>query len=254
MKGAMRDVDDQRNRWATYRLRQGLVEDAGDGFAVGGLGDLMEKLDVRLLILPSDPLADVVPLDGEVLDWLKQQRDSPFGGSAVEWGHRSRASSTALIVYNQYDESKGWDRYLALHRHGGVESASSRLAYQLREMWIFALRSIVGLSWSVLAIQAEAIKRWTIQHPLELTVALSRTKGATLGDFAEGWAQPGYGLFEFPKCTEENVLFRWEISETFDPGEIALDLGDRLEQAFGTIHRRHIARSGPYDGKFDPRF
>jgi hypothetical protein len=250
----VRDVDAQRNRWATYRQRQGLVEDAGDGFAAGGLGDQMENLDVRLLILPSDPLADVVPLDKEALDWLEQQRDSPFEGSQMEWGHRSRASSTALVVYNQYDENKGWDRYLALHRHGGVEFASSRLAYQLREMRIFALRNIVGFSWSVLAIQAAAIKRWAIQHPFELTVALSNTRGATLGDFAEGWAQPGQGLFEFSKCTEENILLRWEIDEEFDASEIALDLGDRIEQAFGTTHRRHFARTGPYDGKFDPRF
>jgi hypothetical protein len=250
----MRDVDDQRNRWATFRQRKGLVEDAGDAFAEGGLGDLMENLDVRLLILPSDPFADVVPFDNGALDWLKQQRDSPFGGSAVEWGHRSRASSTALILYNQYDESKGWDRYLALHRHGGLEFASSRLAYQLREMRVFDLRAVVGFSWSALAVQEEAIDHWTIQRPFELTLALRDTQTATLGGFADGWRQPGQGLYEMSLCTEKNVLLRWELDKKFDAKEIAIDLGDRIEQAFGTTHRRHIARNGPYEGEFDPRF
>jgi hypothetical protein len=30
-------------------------------------------------------------------------------------------------------------------------------------------------------------------------------------------------------------------------------VGDRIEQAFGTLHRRHIARRGEYEGKFDPK-
>jgi hypothetical protein len=55
-------------------------------------------------------------------------------------------------------------------------------------------------------------------------------------------------------CTEKNVLLRWELDKKFDAKEIAIDLGDRIEQAFGTTHRRHIARNGPYEGEFDPRF
>jgi hypothetical protein len=214
----------------------------------------MENLDVRLLILPSDPLADVVPLDSEALDWLKQQRNSPFGGTAVEWGHRTRASSTALIVYNQYDENQGWDRYLALHRNGGVEFASSRLAYPLGDMRVFALRAIVGLSWSALAIQAEVIDHWTIPDPCELTVALRNTHGATLGNFAEGWAQPGHGLWNITTCTETNIVLRWELEAQFDVSQVAIELGDRIEQAFGTTNRRHLAERGPYQGQFDPRF
>src|SRR6266540_2426546 len=35
---------------------------------------------------------------------------------------------------------------------------------------------------------------------------------------------------------------------------VALDLGDRLEQSFGTTHRRHLANRGEYEGRFDPRF
>jgi hypothetical protein len=95
----------------------GLDED----FAVGGLGRHADALDARLLCLPSDPLADAVPLDQETLVWLKQSRQSPYGGRYPSWGSRERATSGALVLYEQYREDAGWTRYLALHRHGGVE-------------------------------------------------------------------------------------------------------------------------------------
>lgn len=254
MKGPMRDVDAQRARWAAYRQHQGLVEQSGEGFAQGGLGGLVEDLDVRLLVLPADPQADVVPLDGETLSWLKQQRDSPYGGGAVEWGHRSRATSTALVLYDQYRDDKGWERYQALHRHGGIEFGAGQLAYQLREMRVYALRAIVGFAWSALAIQAEAIERWHLEPPFELTVTLRDTKGATLGNFAEGWAEPGQGLHDVSTCIEEHVLLRWELDKRIEPSQVAIELGNRIEQAFGTTNRRHLAHRGPHEGQFDPRF
>ena len=254
MKGPMRDVDAQRARWAAYRKHQGLVEQSGEGFAQGGLGGLVEDLDVRLLVLPADPQADVVPLDGETLSWLKQQRDSPYGGGAVEWGHRSRATSTALVLYDQYRDHKGWERYQALHRHGGIEFGAGQLGYQLREMRVYALRAIVGFAWSALAIQAEAIERWHLEPPFELTVTLRDTKGATLGNFAEGWAEPGQGLHDVSTCIEEHVLLRWELDKRIEASQVAIELGDRIEQAFGTTNRRHLAQHGPHEGHFDPRF
>jgi len=254
MNGPIRDVEAQRARWVAYRHHQGLAQETSDGFAQGGLGGLVEDLDVRLLVLPADPHADSVRLDGETLSWLKQQRDSPYGGGAVEWGHRSRATSTALVLYDQYRDDKGWDRYLALHRHGGVDFGFGRVAYQLRDTHIFALRAIVGVAWSVLAIQVEAIARWSLEQPFELTVALRGTKGATLGNFAEGWVEPGQGLHDVATCIEEHVLLRWELDAHVELSQVATELGDRIEQAFGTTHRRHLAHRGRYEGQFDPRF
>lgn len=254
MSGPARDQDTQRVRWNAYRDSQYLVPDAGDNFAHGGLGGLVDDLDVRLLSLPADPYAESVLLNTETLNWLKQPRESPFGGNAVELGHRSRATSTALVLYDQYRDDQGWDRYLAFHRNGGIEAGSGRIAYPLREIRTFPLRAIVGLAWSILAIQAEAIDRWSIDPPFEATLALCNTKGATLSNFAEGWAEPGRGLYEVSTCLEEHVLLRWELHAPLNLSELATDLGDRIEQAFGTTHRRHIALRGPYEGQFDPRF
>lgn len=254
MKRPILEVDAQRARWITYRQEQATVQGAGEAFALGGLGGLVEDPDVRLLLLPADPFSDSVSLDEETLGWLKEQRESPYGGGPVNWGHRTRATSSALVVYDQYRDERAWDRYLALLRHGGIEFGSGGSTYQVGDTRVFALRQIAGLAWSALAIQAEAIDRWTIPYPFELTVALRNTNGATLGSFAEGWREPGQGLHDIVTCIEKHVFLRWEFVDGFEAAEVALNLGDRLEQAFGTTHRRHLAHRGQYQGQFDPRF
>lgn len=254
MKGPIRDVDAQRARWTTHRREQGLVHVVGGSFAHSGLGGFVEDLNVRSLFLPADPGADAMPLNDETLGWLREERPSPYGGGPVNWGHRTRATSSALVIYDQYRDDRGWDRYLAVHRHGGVEFGFGRSIYQIGETRVFALRQIVGLAWSALAIQAEAIERSTLEPPFELTVALRDTKDATLGSFAEGWKEPGHGMYDVVTCIEDHVLLRWELDQQPVVEDIALEVGDRIEQAFGTSHRRHLAHRGQYEGRFDPRF
>jgi len=53
---------------------------------------------------------------------------------------------------------------------------------------------------------------------------------------------------------EDHVLLRWELDDGIDGEILALAVGDRLEQAFGTTLRRHLAHGGEYEGRFDPRF
>jgi hypothetical protein len=186
--------------------------------------------------------------------WLKEQRPTPYGGPPPQWGNRDRATSSALVVYDQYRDDAGWLRCLALHRHGGIELSRGNFAYQVRETRVFPLRQIVGLAWVAAALQSEVADRWHLNSPFELTVALRNTSRATLGSFAEGWAEPGTGFWDFTTCIEDQVLLRWEVDDRIDPEKLALALGDRLEQAFGSTHRRHLAHRGDYDGRFDPRF
>jgi hypothetical protein len=254
MKGTIHDVDAQRSRWRRYRAEQQLSLDAGERFGRGGLARQMDELDARLLLLPADPETDAVPLDGETLGWLAEDRPTSYGGRMPHWGHERAATSTALVLSTRYRDDAGWDRYLALHRHGGVEFASSSLAYEVRGRRAFALRRLVGLTWIAVALQVEAARRWAVVPPCELTIALRNTAGATLGDFAEGWREPSLGLREVATCIDEHVLIRVEFDDFPDPEANAMEIGDRLEQAFGTTHRRHVANRGEFEGRFDPRF
>jgi hypothetical protein len=85
-KGTIHDIDAQRARWLRYRTSQRLTIEAGEDFALGGLGRYVDGLDLRLAFLPEDPDADGVTLDSDTLDWLKEQRPTPYGGPSPQWG------------------------------------------------------------------------------------------------------------------------------------------------------------------------
>jgi hypothetical protein len=254
MSRTIHDVDAQRARWLRYRTGQHLTIETGEDFALGGLARYAEDPHLRLVFLPSDPDGDPVSLESETLDWLKEPRPTPYGGRAPRWGHRNRVMSNALVMYDQYRDDAGWAQYLALHRHGGVELAQSNIAYPVRGARVFALRQIVGLTWIVAALQSEAAERWDVTPPVELTVALRNANGAVLGSFAEGWAEPETAFWDSATCIEDHVLLRWELDEGIDAGTLALSVGDRLEHAFGSTLRRHLAHQGEYAGRFDPQF
>jgi len=243
----------QRERWRRHRGHEHLAHGFSDDFALGGLGRHVDELCVRVVLLPTDPGQAIVPLDSETLDWLKADRAAPYGGSGPRWGSRARATSDAIVRFDQYQVDRGWNRFLALHRHGGLEFALGNMATLNDGLRVFPLRQIVGHAWALLALHQEAATRWPILSPLELSIGLRNTAGATLGMLAEGWSEPGVGLWDPPTCIEEQVLLRWELDDV-DPQRVAIDVGDRIENAFGSVHRRHLAHRGEYEGRFDPRF
>jgi len=67
MDRPLQAVDAQRSRWERYRVVQRLTHDAGEQFALGGLGQHGEKLDVRILFVPSDPESNIVPINSDTL-------------------------------------------------------------------------------------------------------------------------------------------------------------------------------------------
>lgn len=156
-------------------------------------------------------------------------------------------------MYDQYREDAGWARYLAIHRHGGIEIGVSELAYHVGQSRVFPLRSVVAVAWIAAELQNAAIGKWAVSGPFELTVAIRDVNGATLGHFAEGWKEQGQALFGPARCIEDHLLLRRKIDDTIDAGNYALAIGDQMEQAFGTTHRRHLAHGGEYEGQSDPR-
>lgn len=244
----------RRAEWRRYRENLGVSESvSAEQFARRGLAAHADPLDLRIVVLPADPNAtDVVPLDTETDAWLSEHRPSPYDGRPVEFGHTTRATSHALVRASWYRDDQLWNRYLAIHRHGGVETGDAQATWEPRGRRTFALRPIVAAVWSALAIQVEAAKRWQVAGPWEFTVALRNADGAALGDFAEGWAAVGEFGRESALCIEPTVVHRWEIDEIV-PEELALDVGNRLENSFGTTLRRHLANRGELNGRFDYR-
>lgn len=259
MKGSIQDIDAQRSRWERYRATQFLVAEAtADTFAQGGLAANTPELDVRVLVLPTDPFADVLAIDDEVQEWWKTDRSPPYGGPVLDWGQNSRAAANAIVRHSHERDGGIWNHYLGLHRHGGVEAGRSRFSWLARNgtTRFFVLRPIVAMTWSLVSLQREVQERWSLSGPFEVTVALRGTRGAGINHFAEGWRDPSqdFGFMEVRSCLDEHVLLRMEIENGFEAQDVAMQIGDRVENAFGTTHRRHIANRGDSEGRFDPRF
>jgi hypothetical protein len=256
----MSDFDRDRTRWTHTgwrRYREGVLmtdPPTGETFASGGLAAHASSLDVRVVVLPADvESADTVALDADTAEWIAQDRPAPYGGRGIQWGHSTTATSTALVRAWWYRDDQEWSRYLAIHRHGGLEAGITGLCWEANGQRGFALRRTVGVLWIIAQLQIEAAVKWSIEGPWEVSLAMRDTVGATLGDFAEGWAQFGDFRHGGNVCREAHVIHRW-ITEAIDPPSLALNAGARLENSFGTTHRRHLAHRGEYEGQFDPRF
>jgi hypothetical protein len=232
----------------------GLTDAIDDGFALGGLAAYSEAPDARIVVLPADPQIHHIQLDHSTEEWLRESRPSPYGGEQVSWGDECRATSQALVLGARWNHAP-WRRYLALHRHGGVEAAAAKISWQRNDQYprVYSLRHIVGLAWTALDIQAAAARRWSIAGPWEVTLALRACAGAALGGFAEGWREPDDFHSDDRVSLEEHALHRWEVDE-IDPEILAGLVAERTENTFGSTRRRHLANRGQFEGQFDPRF
>lgn len=250
MNATDHDLDKIRGRWTAERDRLGLSDPSGESFALGGLGSLCRDLDVRLAILPRDPQAQIVDFDEDVVGWLQAQRHHEYR-DVTDYG-QTRTTSSAVVIHDRSEQFQ-WEWFVAIQRHGGIDAAHSSMSRVNQEERFFFLRHIVSFSWLCLDLQKEASEKWAIQGAFEMTLGLRETMRARLGDFAEGW-EPAFGVYRDSKrCLEPNVLLRWEFDNDFEPKELAIDVGARIENAFCSIDRRHLARRGNFQGKFDPR-
>ena len=246
------DRDRQRRRWVGARRLDRLDPQVAEGFARGGLGVHVEALGLRIRFLPTDPLATPVRLDGDAEEWLSKARQPPYGGREPELGRLKRATSSALVRYDQHRDDQGWTRFLALHRDGSLDFGGSSIA-EFRSGRFVRLRPLVGLVWHLASMEVEAVEHWSIEGPFEVSVALAGVEGAGLGGFAEGWKDVSDILWDAPTCVESNVLLRFEI-DVLDPEALAMEVGERVENTFGSTHRRFLAHRGDFKDRFDPRF
>lgn len=248
------DIELRRARWERHRELMRLTDAVGGEFALGGLAAHSEAPDVRLIVLPGDPQLHPVPLDDSTAGWLSEPRPSPYGGDQISWGDDWRATSQTLVLGVRWNDAP-WRRYVALHRHGGLEAAAAMISWQRNDQSprVYSLRHIVGLAWTAFDIQARAAQQWRIDGPWEVTLALRACVGAALGGFAEGWLEPDDFRSDCRVCLEEHALHRWEV-DAIEPEALAGQVAERTENTFGSTHLRHLANRGPFEGKFDPRF
>ena len=252
--GPVPTMDVVRARWRRWRASQRLLEPEDDGFGHGGLGRDLPDLCTRLTVLPPDPEATVTEFDDDLWAWWGTEFDDPVTGGVTSWGSE-KAPTVAAALHGSRSNGE-WLRYLALHRHGGLELGLGRDGGMERdERRAFFLIQIVHRCWVALARFGELVVRFNLEGPFEVTLALAKTETAVLANFAAGWAEPGGALGRVPTCSEPNVLARRELPSLAaggdGPRDLAFTLGGQIEDAWGVPQRRFIARDGELEGQFD---
>jgi hypothetical protein len=244
--------------WEREQRYLGLARGTLDkDFARGGLGALAVAPSVRIVVLPGDPSAQIVPPDDpkSVLPQVVAVGDVSLPVQSLV-----RGTSSGYVAYSPAREGDLWESFMALHSHGGVDFF---LGNQGARLWqrpvepalrVIYLKRSIAWAWGALELQRQMAERYATAGPFRVIVGVASTAGAALGDLGAGWAEPGSPYaFALPLAVEPQVLLFEDLPEWPDAEGIealALRFGARLDLAFGGAGSRHLDHQGPNAGKF----
>jgi hypothetical protein len=256
------DLELRRARWRRALEAEALDTVQRDDFALRGLAARLRAPSVRLLLLPGDPEGSPIAIDDELWACVKDFSVVQLDGRNVRLGTQEIPTAHAAALVDSYGSREAWNSYVAIHRSGALEyGLGERGAWERQDregnlVRVFSLISVVGRTWALLNFTAALLDRTAVDGPWQLTVALSRTSGALLGNVGEGWAEPLTWENELPACADEHLLWHIELDEVptdDDARDLAFLVGDRIEDAWGARQRRYLAHRGDLAGRFDVR-
>lgn len=251
-----------RGRWRRALERERLDTVARQDFALGGLASRLRTPSVRILVLPADPEANILPVDDGLWAWMKNVQVMDVGGRNVRVGTQEIPTAHAAALVDSYGDGQPWTSYVAIHRSGAVEyGLGDRGAWERNDsndklVRVFNLVSIVMRTWALLKIATAFRERVMPPDPYQLTIALRGTGGALLGNLGEGWAEPMSFENTVPGCADSHLLWHRELTEWPDDAEaqrLAFGVGDLIEDAWGVAERRYLALRGSLAGQLDVR-
>lgn len=243
----------QRSVWRRHRSSIHLTDPFDPNFGRGGLATRVEQVSLRVLILPSDPEAELVTFSEDFWSQFMEDLQDPISGTAAVWGKSERPTWEAAC---RVDDWNGiWREVLAVHRSGAVESiVRSKVMWERGDDRVFGLVGIVGYVWNTLMVWQEFSAQLNGDFPWEVSVALIGTENSQLGGLARGWRDPYDPIASQLRCTEPGLLFRREVHEQLDGNGIqhlAFEIGDQVENAWGSRHRRYLIWDGELTNEFD---
>lgn len=259
---SLADTELLRARWRRALDVDALDDARRSDFALGGLATRLRESSVRVMLLPSDPDADVVQIDDSFLAWLETQKTVAVDGQIIRVGDQMHPTAHAAALVRGFGSTEPWNSYLAVHRSGAIElGLGSRGGWERQNpegetVRVFNLISIVTYTWAMLIFSAVLNDRVGLAGPSQLTIALRNTKDALLGDVGEGWAEPDSYQNTIGGCREDHLLWHVSIDQPLDADaqkRLAFAIGDRIEDAWGMTERRYLARVGDREGHLDCR-
>lgn len=258
----LHDLELLRARWRRALGRECLDTIGRPDFALGPLARRLRACSVQVLLQPADPDADVVRFDDDLWRWLDEHETRVVDGRPVRFGTQKYPTAHAATIISGYGAREPWDSYLAVHRSGTVElGLGDKGGWERRDrednrVRVFNLISTVAYVWAMLDFTADLANRSALPGPWLLTVGARETRDALLGNVGEGWAEPGQFENRVGGCVEDHLLWSVQLSPPLDEDEqreLALSVGDRLEDAWGVAQRRYLAHHGDRAGQLDHR-
>lgn len=258
---SLTDQELRRDRWRRTLAEQHLDSVVRPDFAQGGLSNRLERATFRALLLPADPETCAIEFDSEFWEWFEARTSIDIGGYPYRLGSQTGASAQAATVFDLWSRNEKWKRYAAVHSSGAVELSlgeGARWDYRRdeRELAFYNLTSMVAGVWALLELGAAVFDQFSIQGPALLVQACSDTSGTQLANFGEGWREPTDWGSNDESCVDTHVLWTNELADLGDAETrkaVAFRMGDRLENAWGTKHRRYLAHRGDFEGELDAR-
>ncbi|MCH8816058.1 MAG: hypothetical protein IH957_13400 [Chloroflexi bacterium] len=218
----------------------------------------MEGVRARLLVLPGDPELHCIEFDQPFWDLWGVDLIDPHTKRSSTFGNQTAVSAGAAYWYKGYGEE--WERYSAITHAGAFEVCLGWDAFfesndpQHHGADVFCLVTIVGRTALGLAHYGKIRERFDLKGPWELSLALRGTYGSLLGDFGQGWTDVSNPRYPVRKNVDANVLLRREIQHWPDGDgirQLAYELGDQIENAWGSVDHRYVAIDGDHTGRFD---
>ncbi|RIE15825.1 hypothetical protein SMC1_09425 [Candidatus Cryosericum septentrionale] len=256
---ALGDQELIRARWRRARVAAHLLDVEDEKFARGGLGQHLDEVAVRCLVLPREPESGGADVDEQTIESLAQatyEWDTEHRVARL-WGHGRCAcvEGAALFGYPGSVQDE-WSQYLCATRAGGLDVGLGSEVARLREdTKYFWLTRIVARLWSAFSVLS-SLTPLEAKGPWEVTLGMAGTEGSLLAGLGEGWREPHEGLEDANRCRLVNVLLRRECErwpKGDDVAELAFTLGGLIENAWGYSQRRFIARLGAFEGHLDWR-
>lgn len=256
---SLTDQELRRDRWRRALAGQHLDSVDHPDFAQGGLSSRLDQATFRAVLLPEDPEAFAIDFDDDFWKWLEAHTSIDIGDYPFQFGAQTGASAHAAVIFDLWGKNEKWRHYVAVHSSGTIEVSLGERARWVhrrdeRELAFYNLTSMVAGVWALLELGAAVFDQFSISGPSLLVQACSDTSGTYLANFGEGWREPTEWGSNDESCVDTGLLWTAELEGLGDAEArqaVAFQMGDRLENGWGTKHRRYLAHRGDFEGKLD---
>lgn len=249
-----------RRRWQTDLTGRKLASVHSPDFGQDSRARRLKSCGVRILLQPLDPFDETIQFDDAFWEWLENHMAVEVEERPIRFGLNLLPSAHAAMVVAGHG-SDTLDGYLALERSGCIEVALGHQAVfegpdrMGKPQRAFCLVTIAAYVQATLVLGKQVHKKWGMDSPVQLTVAMLSTEGARLTNLGEGWADALGSTFEPAHSSEPHLLWHIPIKNLDEahPTEMSYDLAQRIIHAWGYREAVHLNRTGDRAGTMDLR-